>query len=528
MKIIRHIIGFAGLFMFPLLVLSGCGSASDGPDTPSPKPGTEKPKIEIAPGNDLYGMVSDASGKAMGGVVVSDGYQCVVTDSKGVYQMKRNADSKFVFYTNPSGFQPDNKGFFKRLSTTEKRYDFKLGEKTGNDSHFNLLLITDPQVRSGQSYRRFHEETVPAMKQAISESAIPVVGWSLGDDVHEDCAQFEKIMHSQMTGMGIPFFSAIGNHDFFRVKGSDATPRSSSDYERYWGPTWYSFNKGDVHFISLNDVLYSSGTSYNDDGVVTKDQLDWIKADLEHVDKQKLIIVGYHIPMTYKNSPVGLTALLNQLKDYPNRILFAGHTHYMRHRAVAAPVAIEERIHAAVCGAFWWTTINSDGSPNGFSMYEIKGNKIINNYYQPTASLRSYQIRLHHGDARFGGQYATYKYGSNGNYLTSDYVVANVWNWDPQWKVTISEDGGKPVAMTPGTKSNPRVIHDAWAPGYLVGVRNRDEDGFRAYNQHLFVYKLKNPNARVVVTATDRYGNTYTQSEFTTDFKEMGNNFNPL
>ena len=255
MKIIRHIIGFAGLFMFPLLVLSGCGGASDGPDTPSPKPGTEKPKIEVAPGNDLYGMVSDASGKAMGGVVVSDGYQCVVTDSKGVYQMKRNADSKFVFYTNPSGFQPDNKGFFKRLSATEKRYDFKLGEKTGNDSHFNLLLITDPQVRSGQSYRRFHEETVPAMKQAISESAIPVVGWSLGDDVHEDCAQFEKIMHSQMTGMGIPFFSAIGNHDFFRVKGSDATPRSSSDYERYWGPTWYSFNKGDVHFISLNDVL---------------------------------------------------------------------------------------------------------------------------------------------------------------------------------------------------------------------------------------------------------------------------------
>ena len=89
MKIIRHIIGFAGLFMFPLLVLSGCGATSDGPDTPSPKPGTEKPKIEVAPGNDLYGMVSDASGKAMGGVVVSDGYQCVVTDSKGVYQSER-------------------------------------------------------------------------------------------------------------------------------------------------------------------------------------------------------------------------------------------------------------------------------------------------------------------------------------------------------------------------------------------------------------------------------------------------------
>lgn len=528
MKISKHIIGFVWTLMFPLVALSGCGDSSDSPESPKPNPGTGEQQITVAPGNDLYGVVADAAGKAVSGVVVSDGYQCVVTDNKGVYQMKRSAESKYVFYTNPSGYQPDNKGFYKSLSSAVKRYDFTLGVQTGDDSHFNLLLITDPQVRSEQSYRRFHEETVPAMKQVISKSVVPVVGWSLGDDVHEQRSQYEGIMHSQMTGMGIPFFSTIGNHDYFMVNGSDATPRSSSEYERYWGPTWYSFNKGDVHFISLNDVLYSSGTSYNDDGVVTEAQLSWIKEDLKHVDKQKLIIVGYHIPLTYKKSPVGRDALLNLLKDYPNRILFAGYTHYMRHQAITTPVAIEERIHAAACGAYWWTTVNSDGTPNGFSMYEIKGNKIIDNYYQPTAYQRSYQIRLHHGDAIFGGDYGSYQFGTDGNYLTSDYVVANVWNWDPQWKVTISEDGGEPVEMTQGTRSTPRVTYDAWAPGYLIGVRNRAESSFRVYNQHLFIYKLKNPEAQVVVTATDRYGNTYTQSDFTTDFREMGSEFNPL
>ena len=84
--------------------------------------------------------------------------------------------------------------------------------------------------------------------------------------------------------------------------------------------------------------------------------------------------------------------------------------------------------------------------------------------------------------------------------------------------------------MTQGTKSKPKVCHDAWAPGYLIGVRHRAPAHFRAYCQHLFVYKLKNPNARVTVTATDRYGNSYTQSAFTTDFTDLkvdGADFKP-
>jgi len=34
---------------------------------------------------------------------------------------------------------------------------------------------------------------------------------------------------------------------------------------------------------------------------------------------------------------------------------------------------------------------------------------------------------------------------------------------------------------------------------------------------HDFVYKLKNPKAKVRVEATDEYGNTYTQDTFTED-----------
>ena len=511
------------LLLLPIALLTACGGGGDdGPDTPKPttpdKPSTE---ITIKDGNDLYGIITDQDGKAVSGVVVTDGYSVVTTDAQGLYQMKRNTAAKFVYYTNPEGYEPDNSGFYKELSSSNKRYDFKLGKATGDDTHFYLMLITDPQVRSDKSMVRFRQESVPAMKKFISSDSLPVVGWSLGDEVHEQCPQYEKQMHELMTGMGIPFFSAIGNHDYFKVNNSDTDPRSMSDYEKYWGPTWFSFNKGDVHFIAINNVKYSSGTEYDGNGYIDEAQLNWLKKDLAQVSKSKLIIVGYHIPMTYRSSNTTRDEMLNLLSSYPYRMLMAGHTHYMRHNVTSTPIKIEERIHAAVCGAFWWTTINRDGTPNGFSTYEIKGNKIVNNHWVNVNENMPDNIRLSHGDFSYGN----YSYG-----LSSDYVVANVWNWDPQWKVTISEDGGTPVAMEQSLLHSPKISSDAWSDGYLIGVRKRSADSFSAYNQHLFLYKLKNPNAKVVVTATDRYGNKYTQSEFTTDYSECkvdGTNFSP-
>ena len=90
------------MLSFPML---SCGSGGDSP-TPSPTPGgggsgsssaTFKPNA----GNDLYGQITDESGQALAGVVVSDGYQNVVTDAKGWYQMKRNTKALYVNYSIP-------------------------------------------------------------------------------------------------------------------------------------------------------------------------------------------------------------------------------------------------------------------------------------------------------------------------------------------------------------------------------------------------------------------------------------------
>lgn len=55
---------------------------------------------------------------------------------------------------------------------------------------------------------------------------------------------------------------------------------------------------------------------------------------------------------------------------------------------------------------------------------------------------------------------------------------------------------------------------DAWTVAYHVGSLQ----GSSSYNktaEHMYWYQLQDANAAVRVEAVDRFGNTYTQTEFT-------------
>ena len=45
----------------------------------------------------VEGYITDTDGKGISRVVVSDGYQCVLTDTTGHYQFMRHAKARFVF-----------------------------------------------------------------------------------------------------------------------------------------------------------------------------------------------------------------------------------------------------------------------------------------------------------------------------------------------------------------------------------------------------------------------------------------------
>lgn len=57
-------------------------------------------------GATVYGFISTPSGEGIAGVQVSDGFEIVITDSEGVYQLNSKKALGYVFYTVPSGYEP--------------------------------------------------------------------------------------------------------------------------------------------------------------------------------------------------------------------------------------------------------------------------------------------------------------------------------------------------------------------------------------------------------------------------------------
>ena len=65
------------------VLLASCKKPA-GPVGPDDKPNTEDSKVQLEAGKDWCGVVVDSKGNGIAGVVVSDGYNCTKTDSKGI------------------------------------------------------------------------------------------------------------------------------------------------------------------------------------------------------------------------------------------------------------------------------------------------------------------------------------------------------------------------------------------------------------------------------------------------------------
>lgn len=505
-----YIIGVLLLISFTNIQCGG----KDGPPGDGPEPAEPTVPITPDPGMDLYGLLRDEHGQPVSNVVVSDGFSCTTTDEDGVYQMKKNPRATHVHYSIPSDYTVQTASenlkmanFFQAIRTATERYDFTLRSLPTVEKDFTLLGIADPQARTDGQVQRFESETMADVRALVSNTSGPVYGLALGD-IMNDLEEFGLPLRRALGSGNIPMFAAIGNHDKFAT--ADNPLRNDTFYKTVFGPTNYSFNRGDVHFICLDNVIFTEeGMPGNYVAGFTADQVEWLKQDLSYVSKDKMIILYYHIPLRNTNRAYR-NDILRLLEGYAEVHLMAGHTHYNENFQVTNGIQAYEHIHGAACGAWWVSVINGDGTPNGYGVYHISGNTITDWYYKSTRFERNHQMRLHRGPARFGGNLGEYSFG-----LPADYIVANIWNADPDWTVAVYEDGVKT-----GEMQRSSLERCYWAQGYHIGVQGRVT--YTQVARHIFEYQLQNPNADVEVVATDRFGNEYTETEFTTDVETAG------
>ena len=507
----------------------------------------------------ISGSLKDTEGKGVAGVIVSDGFKCVKTDSRGRYKMKRDSLARFIYFSVPAEFEvPTHSAtdrtacFYQAVSNKKKIYDFTLRRLPGGkETSYKMIVIGDPQVTNAYSpyytspddnpikksdVERFTTQTMADIKQTIQSlpAGTPVYGLSMGDDVQYYGgynAKLERQIRQALGSSEMRLFSVIGNHD------QDGKALYRRKWEENFGPTDFSFDRGDVHYVCINNCFFHRGMSYYSPGELRERQVKWLKQNLALTPKDKKVVLCYHIPFTFGNAPFSkakpltnaneeghysssrLSLLLTLLKPFKGGYeLFCGHTHFAcNHEINYEGEDVMEHCHAAACGNIWQSNINICGTPNGYYVYSFVGTSISNCYYKGTFWDKSKQMTLFRAQTDFNGE----KYAKDWQLANNrNILVANVFNATSHWRVVAIEDGKEYLMRRISSKGQ-----DAFAAGYhhkyseSVSYRFVSKGNGYLIMNHLYYYTPRNPNARIIIKASDPYGNTYTASsdEVTTE-----------
>lgn len=447
----------------------------------------------------VTGYVTDGISKiGIKNVVVTDGFSLTKTDTKGYYELITNHQATFIYLSNPSGYQiPTNENlplFYKKLKRDIKQYNFQLQKEKEDDNHHILVVGADPQPASQEAAVKWLAFAKNYFKPVLdSFRHTPTIGILCGDIVGDDLSLYSNHKKA-VAAMGLPCFQVLGNHD--EDYGARTDEGSQNTFRNNFGPEYYSFNKGKIHYIVLDDVFFL-GQPSDYVGYLNERQFSWLEKDLSYIPKGSTIILSMHIPLEYDSSvvdnPLGLdipydNAMKNVKHLYqllsPYRVhVMSGHTHWnqgFEHNG------IYHHIHGAICGAWWDGNTSFDGTPLGYGVYDIVGDS-ISWYYQSAGHDSKYQFHLSFEDS-------------------TRQLIANVWNWDKKWKVELWIDKEYQGEMKRFLGYSPvmSTFYNSLPSGmpWMKPVPT----------SHLFRAAVPKNAKKINVEVTDRFGNVFREA----------------
>lgn len=512
--------------------------------------------------NNLYGLVTSSNGSPLSGVVVSDGYQVNSTNSQGVYQFASQKANGYVFISIPSGYEVGSQGvmplFYTTLESTDvaqsERHDFELSPV--NNTNHVMLVIGDMHLanRTGDAaqFTTFTDE-LNTLTASYRNSGTPVYALTLGDmtwDIYWTRLSLSGYIPMINQLQNIEVFHTIGNHDHDCYQAGDW--ETVKEYKRVIGPTYYSFNIGNIHYVVLDNVLSKNdGTGADgrdDDDELTSDQISWLTKDLSYVDASKQIVVTMHEQAYKLTAPTTSTSAMNNISSlesvFGNRKVhyITGHTHMINN--VEKSSTVYEHNAGSVCATWWWTgyltsglSMSRDGTPGGYTIYTVNGNsmswvykgvglplsrqfktydrnqiEITSSKYLTSGNASSTQKSSFDSEAKTAGYYYSTSniiYGSS----KKNKVYINVWNWDPSWSITVYDRGSsKNLSVTAETSAyDPLHLIAYNAKRYDAGS-NPTSSFVTKPTQHIFSVTASSTTSTLDITVTDRFGNRYTET----------------
>lgn len=440
----------------------------------------------------VNGTVTDMQKHPIADVVVCDGVNFTQTDSDGRYRLLTDtAQSKFVYLSVPADYKAVTEhalpiGYYARINAKRGKanHDFHLVKRERSFGEFTFVAISDPQFKNKAHLARYISETLPDLKRTVEEQTPnEVYGMVLGDVVWDAMDMFAPYKEA-ISDMNLTMYHTIGNHDFDRQYSALNRAANKGLYGEHafgdhFGPTDYSFNVGKVHVIAMKDIDYEGNKKYTEQ--FTPEQLEWLKRDLSYVEPGTVVFLNLHAPVANRTSCGEADArnaeeLFEILKNYKTHV-FSGHTHFYENRIVT-PDFYEHNIGAA-CGAWWAGDVNRCGAPNGYLVVNVNGNE-VSWRYKSTGHPDDYQFRIYK-PGEFQSQ--------------PEYLVVNVWDYDPAWELHYYEDGVEKAGVLEAFDDEDQDF---------ITMKEGKAEGY--HTMHLFRVRPTKNAAEVKVMTVNRFG----------------------
>lgn len=494
------------------------------------------------------------------GAQVSDGVNVTRTDENGWYYLASAKECGHVFVCNPKGYKYPRKAkypeFYKTVDTERpsavEQADFELERDEATD-HTILFLADIQMCGRNEDIRQYEENAVGDINTSISNArkqGKDVYVITLGDQSYNTYWHSYNIgipeIHESMNLLDPDaIFNCMGNHDNNpKIAGDWA---ASADYREQWGPTYYSFNIGEIHYVVLDNIEFTNAECKNTfECNITTSVIKWLRKDLANVSKDTPIVVCMHAPLFYRpqcskpNVPDPTkyrynygSQFYNSVKGFKDVRVFTGHAHT---NYTVSYLNMTEYNVGAIGGNLWWTgyfvngnSVCTDGSPGGYRVLDTSG-KELKTYYKCIGFDNGYQFRCydlnncHITASRFAPSYKnpadidtwlangygfdSSDYNSDGTPKIPNRVLINVFAYDTNWKVEVLEDG-KPLEVSRISGYDPfSMISDGCQRFEKTGHNN---SGNPTQNSHLFLVTAKYATSPLSIKVTDQYGSVYTQ-----------------
>ena len=422
---------------------------------------------------------------------MTDGKNFTQTDKKGQFSFEIEDDAYFVFIVTPAGYVADwSNGVPAFYQKADKdNYVFEL-QKTKSNEVYNLIAVGDPQPKEEEHFEEFAD--IPL--NDLAETGKVLEGFTCGvalGDICYDRLHLQKRWKEEIIRTGFPFYPSIGNHDHDRQYNNDEEALTA--YRETLGPENYAVRLGNDILIVLDDIIYNGKSKYKEG--YTQKVLDFVEGLMEYVSADADIYVAQHSPLNGRNNKkmvINHQAMLDLLEGHEVTFL-SGHNHTAGNFEYAE--GVREHNVAAICGTWWASYHCTDGTPRGYKVFTKKDDH-LSWYYKSISRDRSFQFEV-------------FKPGECTNNPQS--VVANVWDYDPCWRVEWFEDGEYKGLMEQVGESSP--LHKANIEATYEKLGQPVPQYRRSrIARHYFAIVPEEATKEVTVKVTDRFGNVFQES----------------